>query len=91
MERLIPRKFFNRKFEEWQSSGYQLIDFTKAEVDLSELPEYYEEKYEGTERKVEKNYLLNHLLYHNVAYYIKEFNRYVFKSKNEPQENLAHF
>jgi len=81
LERLIPRKFFKRKFEEWQVSGYQVIDFTKVEVDLSDLPEYYEEKYVSTERKIEKNYILNHLLYHNLVSYIETFNRYVFKAK----------
>lgn len=88
MDKLIPRRFFEKKFEEWQASGYQVVDFTKAEVDLTELPEYYEEKFESTERKVEKNYLLNHLLYHNLAYYIKNLNQYVFKPKNDANRRI---
>lgn len=84
MEKLIPRKFLTKKFEEWQLTGYQIIDFTKLDVDLTELPEYYKEKYESTERKIEKNYLLNHLLYHNLVSYIKVLNRYVFKTLKYP-------
>jgi len=84
LERLIPRKFLKTKFEEWQSQGYQVIDFTQSEVDLNELPEYYKEKYESTERKIEKNYLLNHLLYHNLVSYIKVLNRYIFKALKSP-------
>ena len=80
LEKPIPRKFFKSKFEEWQTSGYEIIDFTKSDVDLSELPEYYEEKYMSTDRKIEKNYLLNHLIYYNLVSYIKEVNHYIFKT-----------
>ncbi len=84
LEKLIPRKFLTKKFDEWQLAGYKVIDFTKSDVDLTELPEYYKEKYESTERKIEKNYLLNHLLYHNLVSYMKVLNRYVFKALKSP-------
>jgi len=68
----IPRRFFKKKFKEWQENGYELRSFKKIEIDISLLPEYYRDQFDNTSRNIEKDYLLNHLIYNEIAY-VHEF------------------
>ncbi len=76
---MIPRKFFLNKFDEWQSNGYSLIDFSRYTVDLSEMPLYYQNRYAQIQRTIAKNYFLNHLVYHELARLDYANNTYFFK------------
>lgn len=76
---MIPRKFFMKQFETWKSGGYSLIDFTNAKVDLSAMPHYYQKKYKQIQRNIEKNYFLNHLIYHKLARVQLVKNTYYFE------------
>lgn len=78
MNDVVPRSFFTDNMKVWNEDGYDLIDFSRANVDLRELAKFYYDKFEATKRKVEKNYLLNYLLINNLAYYRYENDTYKF-------------
>jgi len=78
MNDVVPRSFFTDNMKVWNEDGYDLIDFSRADVDLSDLPKFYNEQFRTTKRKVEKNYLLNYLLINNLAYYKLDNDKYKF-------------
>lgn len=83
MNEMVPRSYFTEHMEEWQSNGYDVIDFSRADVDLSKLPKFYNERFNSTGRKIEKNYLLNYLVFNDLAYYKKEDGIFKFYTKRK--------
>ena len=81
MKEVVPRRFFTNNIKNWSEDGYEIIDFSKADVDLSNLPKFYTEKFEETSRKIEKNYLLNYLLINGLAYYRYDNKKYKFHGR----------
>jgi hypothetical protein len=86
---MIPRRFYYKKFDEWQVGGYKMIDFSKSTVDLSSMPDYYQDKFSLITRKVEKNYFLNHLVYHELAQIEHVDNTYYFRPDFISQLHIA--
>lgn len=81
MNEMVPRSYFTENMEEWQTRGYDVIDFTRADVDLTKLPKFYNEKFNSTGRRIEKNYLLNYLIFNDLAYYEKKNGVFKFYTK----------
>lgn len=81
MNEVVPRSFFKENMQSWNENGYDLIDFSRVDVDLSHLPPFYNDTFKSTDRKIEKNYLLNYLLINNLAYYKLNDNKYMFHAR----------
>lgn len=81
MNELVPRRFFKDNMKVWDDNGFNIIDFSRVDVDLSGLAKFYNDKFRATNRKIEKNYLLNYLLINNLAYYKLYNNKYNFHTR----------
>lgn len=89
MNQLVPRRFFTENIEKWEVAGYPFKDFSRDNIDLTRLPEFYSEEYETSHRKIEKNYLLNYLLINKIAYFYEENGHLIFETCNSYKDLVS--